>query len=375
MATQVCDGPCLRPVFLLLALAAMNRQVLGMIAAALLPICAVADELQLLNFDGAQSGVPKGFVTSHVGQGKPGEWRVFESQAPTLDAPENSSNDSLVSRSVLGQISNSPLQTGSSLCLYEGVEFGDFAFSVRVLIGGGSFRQAAGIVFRARNPKNHYVLVINSLDGKVTWMNILDGQPATTWNTSGTLNLPKGEWNTLRVVCRGNKMSCYHQGTLVSSFIDSKHLAGRVGFITYGDTSAHFANAQITYTPIVILAQQLVMDMKADWKRLEDVQIFARAKPDEPLKVVGSLDKTKLGQVATEVTEAVVKTAQYGYTHGDKTVTVILPVRDRNGDPVAAVRTVMRRFRGQTKKTAIVRATPLAKFVEKRILDAADLLR
>jgi len=39
------------------------------------------------------------------------------------------------------------------------------------------------------------------------------------------------------------------------------------------------------------------------------------------------------------------------------------------------VRTVMRRFRGQTKKTAIVRATPLAKFVEKRILDAADLLR
>ena len=73
MATQVCDGPCLRPVFLLLALAAMNRQVLGMIAVALLPICPVADELQLLNFDGAQSGVPKGFVTSHVGQGKPGE--------------------------------------------------------------------------------------------------------------------------------------------------------------------------------------------------------------------------------------------------------------------------------------------------------------
>ena len=54
-------------------------------------------------------------------------------------------------------------------------------------------------------------------------------------------------------------------------------------------------------------------------------------------------------------------------------MTVTAPVRDRNGEPVAAVKVKMRRFRGQTQKASIVRTMPIVKHIESRMRDAKDL--
>ena len=59
----------------------------------------------------------------------------------------------------------------------------------------------------------------------------------------------------------------------------------------------------------------------------------------------------------------------------NKSVIVTAPLRDRNGDPVAAVKVKMERFRGQTEKTSITRIMPVVKLIESRMRDAEDLFK
>jgi hypothetical protein len=52
-----------------------------------------------------------------------------------------------------------------------------------------------------------------------------------------------------------------------------------------------------------------------------------------------------------------------------------MPVRDRNGDIIAAARVVMRTFPGQTEKNAVERAAPIVRDIQKRVQMIDDLDR
>jgi hypothetical protein len=52
---------------------------------------------------------------------------------------------------------------------------------------------------------------------------------------------------------------------------------------------------------------------------------------------------------------------------------VTLPLRDRNGDSVAAVRVKMKSFKGQTEENAILRALPVVKQMQERVPATGDL--
>ena len=52
---------------------------------------------------------------------------------------------------------------------------------------------------------------------------------------------------------------------------------------------------------------------------------------------------------------------------------VTLPLHDRNGDAIAAVRVVLRPFPGQIEQAALARARPIVKEMEKRVRSAKDL--
>ena len=51
-----------------------------------------------------------------------------------------------------------------------------------------------------------------------------------------------------------------------------------------------------------------------------------------------------------------------------------MPLRDRNGDIIAAARVVMQTFAGQTEENAIVRATPFVKEIQARVTSLQDLV-
>ena len=54
-------------------------------------------------------------------------------------------------------------------------------------------------------------------------------------------------------------------------------------------------------------------------------------------------------------------------------VVVTLPVHDRNGEPVAALRVEMKSFPGQTESNAIARALPIAKDIESQLTGTREL--
>jgi hypothetical protein len=54
-------------------------------------------------------------------------------------------------------------------------------------------------------------------------------------------------------------------------------------------------------------------------------------------------------------------------------VSITMPLRDRNGDVIAAARVVMKSFAGQTEDNALARATPLVTETQHRAHSSADL--
>jgi DNA-binding IclR family transcriptional regulator len=54
---------------------------------------------------------------------------------------------------------------------------------------------------------------------------------------------------------------------------------------------------------------------------------------------------------------------------------VILPLRDRNGDVIGAVRVVAKSFPGQTEKSAVEQAAPVVKRMQQQVHDLSDLVQ
>jgi len=56
-------------------------------------------------------------------------------------------------------------------------------------------------------------------------------------------------------------------------------------------------------------------------------------------------------------------------------VAVTLPLRDRNGDPMAAVRLRLKSFMGETQDHAVTRATQIVHDMQAQVTTAKDLMQ
>jgi hypothetical protein len=61
------------------------------------------------------------------------------------------------------------------------------------------------------------------------------------------------------------------------------------------------------------------------------------------------------------------------YLKDGHVVEVTLPLRDRNGDVAAALKTRMEAFPGETRDTAVARATVIKKAIEERMANLQDV--
>ena len=74
-----------------------------------------------------------------------------------------------------------------------------------------------------------------------------------------------------------------------------------------------------------------------------------------------------MGGAGTKYEEDVIERGSIYYLKERRAVEVTLPLRDRNGDVTAALKTRMTTFPGETKETAVARATIIKKAVEQRM--------
>jgi hypothetical protein len=97
---------------------------------------------------------------------------------------------------------------------------------------------------------------------------------------------------------------------------------------------------------------------------------------DEPdsSRILASTDETDVDKEGYQEERLVIDNGEIMYLKSKSDVTISLPLRDRNGEPMAAVRITLDTFRGQTVKNAIARAQPVVSLLQASVLDYKDLI-
>jgi hypothetical protein len=113
--------------------------------------------------------------------------------------------------------------------------------------------------------------------------------------------------------------------------------------------------------------------MHQKYPRVQAMRLYATPPGKDSPIVVACTDEGDLHLPATHVETTVLEKDDIFFGRLKPGVVVTLPLHDRNGETIAALRVEMKSFVGQTENNAVARATPIAKDMESRLAEAKDL--
>lgn len=321
--------------------------------------------------DQPEGRTPQGFRSTLMGKGKPGDWETVLDEVPPTLAPLNPQTPSVARQTVLAQLAQDPTDEHFPMFIYEGDVFGDFKLTTKFKTVKGVAEQMAGIVFRVLNETNYYVVRASSLGNTFKFYKVLNGERGPL--VGPELPIPSGMWHDLSVECQGNTIRCSLDGKEWINVTDKANAitSGKIGFWTKSDSVSYFAGTKIIYTQFQPPAQKLVASMLKRYPRLLGLKVYV---PDgKSTRIVASEDENEIGKPGGKTEGSVIGKSQTWYGKEGNVTSVIMPLHDRNGDPIAAVRVVMRSFKGQTEENALIRAVPLVKELQAQIQAREDL--
>lgn len=340
-----------------------------------------------IEFDFSMDAVgepPPGFVSLISGSGRPADWKVTEEQVPPLLAPlVPTVQNYTAKRAVLSVQSFNLDRDHYPILLYTNEILTDFTLTTRFKIGGGISAPCAGVVFRAQDESNYYV-VRASAEGNLLWYRVVNGEPLLQYGIGIKTPIQKDTWRELQVECQGSLIRCFLDGKLVIPPVqagaptnglainDTTFPRGKVGFWTRADTKCSFVDANVTYTPHVPYVQLVIDSIVKQYPSLLSVKVYANVNPGLP-SIIGAMDPKLTGKPGTKTEADVIAQGSIYFLKVDKTVEVTMPLRDRNGDIVAAIAIKFKSFPGELDKTAVERATTVKKAFEDQIANMEDL--
>jgi hypothetical protein len=300
---------------------------------------------------------------------------VIEEDVPSLLPPLTAQTaPSHARHSVLAQVAQDPTDEHFPLLVYDEQTFGDFTLTTRFKIVSGIAEQMAGLAFRVQNESNYYVVRASSLDGTFRFYKVRDGRREPL--VGPKVPIPLGSWQELSVDCQGNQIRCRLNGQEVISVKDNNtpFTRGKIAFWTKSDSVSYFTDTRIVYVPFETSAQKIVKEMLQHYPRLLGLKIYVPGKEAGRTRVIASGNEEDLGQAGAKTEQEVIGRGETYYGKEKDEISVIMPLRDRNGDAMAAVRVVMKSFPGQTEENAIIRAAPIVKEIQTRARALDDLL-
>lgn len=109
----------------------------------------------------------------------------------------------------------------------------------------GRIDASGGIVFRAQDGANYYIVRANSLEDNFRLYATVAGSRNEIASTK--IDAPEiGKWHTLRVVAVGDHIQAYLNDRLLIDHHDSRFKSGRVGLWTKADAVTEFAGFRAT---------------------------------------------------------------------------------------------------------------------------------
>lgn len=340
--------------------------------ATLLPLFAFAvgaAELAL-DFTRMQPGPPPAeFRPALTGAGAPPRWQVIQVPvAPTLPAliPDRAEP---TLETVIAQVSEDPADERFPILIYDKESFADFTATLKFRTVAGRVERMAGLAFRLTDEKNYYVVRASSLGHTFRFYKFVDGIRSAPIGPE--IRIPSGEWHSLEVTCRGNEIRCrLDDRDAIPPLVDTSFGSGKLGLWTKSDSVSHFASLRVSYETAKTLPQRLVDSALERFPRLLGITVFAE--DGGAVKAMASSDAHDVGLAASPSEIRTLREGTVLAGRASKSSTAVFPIRDRNGDPMFAVRLKMRSFAGQTDNNVAARAQPIIEHLE-RLVGAAQV--
>ncbi|MCB1125907.1 MAG: hypothetical protein KDM81_05385, partial [Verrucomicrobiae bacterium] len=317
--------------------------------------------------------IPKGFRSTLAGQGRPGDWQVVLTDAPGALEPFTPQARA-PQRPAVAQLSREVGSERFPLLVYDEQVFTDFTVRTRIKMVEGEDEQMAGVAFRLADEKNFYVVRASAKGNTLRFYRVQDGQRSQPVGVD--LDVSAGAWHELEVECVGNRIRVRFDGKQsIPDLTDNTFREGKFALWTMSDSISQFADIRLNYIPRTTLAEDLVADGIQRYDRLISLAICSTTSTRKDLHVVASSEADRVGEPAGEMAGKVLAENVPYVAKRSGNVVAMLPLHDRNGDPIAAVRVEMKSFPGQTDKNAFVRAAPIVKRMQARVLSLEELTR
>ena len=340
--------------------------------AGLLALSVSGAEIQF-NFNNYPEGAtPTNFLPVLAGDGLPSVWKIVTVEVPPLLAPLTDKAPVVSRQGVLAQTSVDPTDEHFPMLIFAGEQFRNFKFTTRFKIVSGVTEQMAGIVFRYQNSSNYYVVRASALGKNVRFYKVMNGQRSDPIGPD--VDVTAGVWHSLGVQCEGNQINISYDGKPVMPALgDNSFTEGLLGFRTKSDTVSYFTDTLVDYTPIVPAAQSIVNDIIKKQSRILGLRIYT-TQPDGSTQVVGSKDVAEIGKIGTDAEINAIKDGTVSFGREPGVVVMTLPLHDRNGEFIGAVRVRLKSFFGETQENALTRARLVVEQIQGQVMSDKDLL-
>lgn len=349
----------------------------GLAAAAviafLLEIAVHADE-RIFDFATLREGDrPPGWRGFRVGQGAEADWKAVLADVPPTLQPLSDLAPKVSRRTVITQARLDPTDERYPLFVFDEERFGDFMARTRFQVSGSGVAEMAGLVFRLVDENNFYVVRVSTLGRNIRFYKFVGGQRSAPIGPD--IPISKGEWHELAVQCTGNRIEVFLDGKeAIPALTDNSHAAGKVGFFTKSDSTAHFADLRLQYRPLESLASVVLRSALQKHPRLAGLHILGRRPGSKELVVLASRSASEVGRAAHDPEQRTWEENRAYFTRGKDVSWVTLPIHDRNGDVLGIANVGLKAFAGQVESTTVARALPVVRDIEQRIGDATSLV-
>lgn len=317
---------------------------------------------------------PENFSVWLSGTGAEPQWKVVIDDAPSSFVPLTGKSGTTIKTAALAQTSTDTTDEHFPAIVYDGDTYTDFTFTTKFKLVSGSKERMAGVVFRAQDKENYYVLRASGLGNTFRFYKFVNG--VRSQPIGPEISIPSGIWHEMSVQCEANKIRCFLNGKqVIPDLTDNSFNQGKIGFWTKSDSVSYFTDAKITYTPKEIFAKKVIMNLMERYPRIVAVKIYAPPLTGTNISLLYStkeMTKTERDEDITVAGTAISHDTAMLY-QTKEIVKVTMPLHDRNGDPIAAIRLELDPFIGQTEQTSLTRAMVYKKEVESRIKNLKDL--
>ncbi|WHZ24946.1 MAG: hypothetical protein OJF47_004058 [Nitrospira sp.] len=179
-------------------------------------------------FDNAPPGsLPGSFTVGTLFDGRPaGEWKIL-----ITDRAQSASQ-------VLAQVLPKGTDQAHKLLLVEGTESHNVDVTVSYLAVGGKADLGGGLIWRATDDRNYYLLRASLVEQKIRLYRVVKGVQQVVKQIDHPLSA--AGWHRLRIMQRGCEIKAQYDEAPLFRVCDNTFSGGRIGLWTKADAVTYF---------------------------------------------------------------------------------------------------------------------------------------